>query len=278
MISSMSLREQHVTLGGRAVRYFDTGEGAPFLLVHAFPLSADLWQPQLAAPPPGWRLIAPDLRGFRGPGADEPVLPLGDTTVDDYAGDLLGLLDHLRLPEAVVGGVSMGGYISFALVRLAPHRVRGLVLADTRPQADTEEGRARRLELIEVARQEGAAGIADGMLPGLVGATTHRERPAIVARVRELVLANDPSAIAAAVGAMMTRPDSMPTLDAIACPALVVVGEEDRLTPVELSADMHARIRESSYAVIPGAGHLANLERPDAFNAEIARFLKERIG
>ena len=278
MITRMALREQHVTLGGRPIRYFDTGEGAPCLLVHAFPLSADLWQPQLAAPPPGWRLIAPDLRGFRGPGADAPVLPLDAMTVDEYARDLLGLLDHLRLPEAVVGGVSMGGYIAFALVRLAPHRVRGLVLADTRAEADTEAGRARRLELIELTGREGAAGVAGAMLPGLVGATTHRERPSVVSRVHELVLANDPSAIAAAVSAMMTRPDSTPTLDQIACPAFVVVGEEDALTPVALSAGMHERIRDSGFAVIPGAGHLANLERPDVFNAEIARFLKERIG
>jgi pimeloyl-ACP methyl ester carboxylesterase len=273
------MREQHVTLGGRLVRYFDTEEGVPFLLIHAFPLSADLFSPQLAAPPPGWRLIAPDVRGFRGPGAAAPAdPPVGQIGVDDYARDLIALLDHLRIPEAVVGGVSMGGYIAFALVRHAAHRVRGLVLADTRQTADTDEGRARRRDMLALIDREGAAGVADAMVPGLLGETTHRERPAIEARVRELILANGPDAIAAAVTAMMTRPDSSPLVPSIACPTLVVVGDEDTLTPVDAAQAMHEAIPGSRLVVLPGVGHLANLEDPDAFNASLARFLKDRIG
>ena len=119
MISPMAIHEQHVRVGGRLVRYLEAGEGEPFLLVHAFPLSADLWRPQLAAPPPGWRLIAPDLRGFRGPGAGPGELaPLGDVTVDDYARDLVALLDHLGVARAVVGGLSMGGYVAHKLIKL----------------------------------------------------------------------------------------------------------------------------------------------------------------
>ncbi len=275
----MSLREQQITIDGRSVRCLESGEGEPVLLVHAFPLGADLWRPQLAAPPPGWRLIAPDLRGFRGPGAAPgEVGSLGDVTVDDYARDLLTLLDHQGVARAVVGGVSMGGYVAFALLRQAPDRVRALVLADTRPQADGPEGHAKRREMLALVERSGVEGVAGAMLPALVGRTSHAERPEIVAEVRRLVLANHPEAVRAAVSAMMTRPNSTPLLASIACPTLVVVGEEDVITPVADATALHDAIPGSRLAVLPAAGHLANLETPDAFDAALARFLAERVG
>lgn len=274
----MSAREQQAVLGGRAVRWLEAGDGDPVLLVHAFPLSADLWRPQLGAPPPGWRLVAPDLRGFRGPGAaPDDVTPMGDLTMDDYARDLVALLDHLGVGRAVVAGVSMGGYVTFALARRAPDRVRALVLADTRPQADGEEGRAKRREMLALVERGGVEAVADAMLPALVGATSHEERPEVVAEVRRLVLANRPAAVQAAVSAMMIRPDSTPLLAAITCPTLVVVGEEDAITPVADATALHEAIPGSRLAVLPEAGHLANLETPAAFDAALARFLNERV-
>jgi len=274
----MSVREQQVTLAGRPVRCLEAGEGEPILLVHAFPLGADLWRPQLAAPPPGWRLLAPDLRGFRGPAeAQGDVAPLGEVTVDDYARDLVALLDHLGVARAVVGGVSMGGYVAFALLRQAPDRVRALVLSDTRPQADGDEGRAKRREMLALIERGGMEAVAGAMLPALVGRTSQTERPEVVAEVRRLVLANHPEAVRAAVSAMMTRPDSTPLLAAIACPTLVVVGEEDVITPVPDATALHDAIPGSRLAVLPEAGHLPNLETPDAFDAVLTRFLAERV-
>ncbi len=260
---------------GREVRCLEAGKGDCLVLIHAFPLSADQWQPQLAAPPPGWRVVAPDLRGFRAPGPPDPGAALvGATSIDEYAADIVALLDRLEVDRAVVAGLSMGGYVAFGLLRLAPERVRGLVLADTRPQADSDEARARRRQMLARLEQAGVAGVAEDLLPTLLGRTTLGERPAVVARVRALIKANAPEAIAAAVHALMGRPDSTPWLHQIRIPALVIVGEEDTLTPPEVAEAMHRAIAGSALAVIPSAGHLSNLEHPEAFTLSLSAFLQ----
>ena len=164
-----------------------------------------------------------------------------------------------------------------ALLRLVPRRVRALVLADTRPQADGDQGRAKRREMLALVARDGVTGLADAMLPALLGRTSQAERPALAAEVRRLVLANHPEAVRAAVSAMMTRPDWTPLLASIDCPTLVVVGEEDAITPVADAAALHEAIPGSRLSVLPGSGHLSNLETPDAFGAALARFLAERV-
>jgi pimeloyl-ACP methyl ester carboxylesterase len=267
----------HVTLSGRDVRYFDTGQGRPLVLLHAFPLSADMWQPQLEAPPPGWRLIAPDLRGFGGTARDLS-LPAGRreapaTAIDDYAGDVLELLDALELERAVIGGLSMGGYVAFGVVGRAPERVEALVLADTRSEADSEDARANRVAMLETIGRDGPRGVADAMLPRLLGATTRATRPEVVQEVRRLIEANGPAGLADAVRCMMGRPDATPLAAGLACPALVVVGREDVVTPVALHEELCARMRQASLVVIERAGHLSSLEQPQPFGEALARFL-----
>jgi pimeloyl-ACP methyl ester carboxylesterase len=127
--------------------------------------------------------------------------------------------------------------------------------------------------MLELVGRAGAAGVADAMLPRLLGPSTHRQHPEVAERVRRLILASDPQAIKAAVSAMMARPDSSELLKSIACPTLIVVGEEDVLTPLGVAQHMHREIMGSMIEVIPGAGHLANLEQPAAFGAVLAGFL-----
>lgn len=242
------------------------------VLLHAFPLNARMWEPQLMLSEHGWRIVAPHFRGMDGGTADPPA-----ASVDDYSADVIDLLDHLKIEEAVFCGLSLGGYVAFSLFRLAPRYVRGLVLADTRSPADSPEAIEGRKRLIGVVRDQGPAAVADEMVPKLLGATTRRESPAVAERVRQLILSSSASAIAGAITALMTRPDSTPLLSSIHCPTLIIVGDEDTLTPPSMSRDMLRAIAGSELTVIPNAGHLTNLERPSAFNAALARFLEHRI-
>ena len=231
-----------------------------------------MWEPQLALADHGWHVVAPQLRGFDGGVSDRPA-----TSMDDYAGDVIDLLDALHVEDAVVGGLSMGGYVAFAVFRHAPRYVRGLVLADTRSEADTPQGVAGRKQMLQLVAEKGTPAIADTMIPKLLGETTRRSRPDLVERVRSLILASSSDAIAGAISALMGRPDSSPLLPTIHCPTLVIVGDEDTLTPPQLSEQMHESIAGSQLAVVPTAGHLSSLEQPDAFNEVLTRFLTHRV-
>jgi pimeloyl-ACP methyl ester carboxylesterase len=231
-----------------------------------------MWEPQLTLAADGWRVIAPQLRGMDGGSTDHPA-----TSMDDHAADVIDLLDALHVEEAVVGGLSMGGYVTFAIQRHAPRYIRALVLADTRPQADTPEGVEGRRKMMALVGEKGPSAVADEMIPKLLGEHTRRTRPDVAEQVRNLILSSSAEAIAHAVTALMTRPDSSPLLGSIHVPTLIVVGEQDTITPPALSEQMHRAISGSEYIVLPGAGHLSNLEQPEPFNAALARFLEHRV-
>jgi pimeloyl-ACP methyl ester carboxylesterase len=257
----------------RSVRYFDAGSGRALLLLHAFPLSADQWLPQLHRVPPGWRFIAPDLRGFRGVGPAFEDPGLAGLTMDDYADDVLALMTHLDIQRAVVCGVSMGGYVAFAMRRRAPGRIAGLVLSNTRAAADSEAGREGRDKTIALARREGPTGIAREMVPKLLGETTRKDQPDLEDAVRRLILVNSTEGIVAALGAMKTRPDSTPLLAAIDCPTVVITGTEDAIIPATEAEAMHRAIPGSSLVVLPKVGHLSNLEAPAEWGRAIGSAL-----
>jgi pimeloyl-ACP methyl ester carboxylesterase len=238
------------------------------VLIHGFPLSGHIWEPQFVLSENGWRVIVPHLRGF-----DEGAAGRSATSMDDYAGDIIDLLDSLHIEQAVIGGLSMGGYVTFALLRNAPAYFQGLLLADTRPQADAPEGRQGRERMIATVRDKGPSAVADDMLPKLLGDSTRREHPGLVEEVRAIIMSNGAETIAGALTAMMNRPDSTPTLRTVKLPTLIIVGEEDTLTPPQLSVEMHNAIAGSELVRIAGAGHMSNMERPGQFNDAVARFL-----
>jgi pimeloyl-ACP methyl ester carboxylesterase len=231
-----------------------------------------MWEPQFDVFA-GWRVIAPDTRGFRGP--DGPsVGPPGEPTMDDLATDVEQVLDALDVPDAVIGGCSMGGYMALALLRRAPRRFRGLVLTNTKASADSDEAKEGRRKMRALVAEGGPAAVADDMLPKLLGETTHREKPEVVSRVRTLIEANSREAIHGAIGAMLTRPDSRPLLATVSCPTLILAGEEDTLIPTAASEEMHRAIHGSSLVMLPRCGHLASLEQPEPFNRALGRFLE----
>jgi pimeloyl-ACP methyl ester carboxylesterase len=239
------------------------------LFLHAFPLNADMWQPQIAALPPGWRLIAPDYRG-----CGQSSLPDGTQTLDDYAGDVVDLLDALHIHDVAVAGCSMGGYVAFALLRSAPHYVSALMLVDTRAQADTEEGKASRRRMLEMIDRSGTEGVGQDMVPKLLGTSTRRTRQDLVNLVEQLIMGNPPQALKAAVTAMTARPDSTDLLKGLHLPAAIVAGDEDALIPLTAAQDLQRALSGSTLDIIPRAGHLPSLEQPAAFNAVLKKFFE----
>ena len=215
----------------------------------------------------GWHVIAADLTTVVKP----------DATIDDYAGDIIDLLDGLHVEDAVIGGLSMGGYVTFGIVRHAPRYIRGLILADTRSQADTPEGVEGRRKMLKLLHDQGPAAIADQMLPRLIGETTKATKPDVAEQLKAIILSNSTETIGAAINALMTRPDATPLLASVHVPTLIVAGEEDLLTPPALSEEMHRGIAGSQLAIIPKAGHMANLEQTQAFNEVVGAFLDKRI-
>ena len=250
------------------VVYDDVGEGTPVVLLHGFPFNRSLWRGQAESLSASCRVVAPDLRGH-----GETSVVAGPATMEEMAEDLAALLDELGVGRAVVGGLSMGGYVALAFLRAHPERVGALVLADTRPQADTDEGRRAREETARRALSDGMEPIADMMLPKLLAPATREGRPDVVERVRAMILGTDPAGAAAALRGMARRRDQTDLLETIRVPTLIVVGSEDVLTPPADSEAMHAKIEGSRLAKIEGAGHVSNLERPGEFDRALAQFL-----
>jgi pimeloyl-ACP methyl ester carboxylesterase len=227
-----------------------------------------LWAHQIATLK-GWRRIAPDLRG-----CGDSESPSGGYTMAAYADDLVSLLDRLKVEKAVVAGLSMGGYVAFEMLRRHAERVHGLILVDTRAEADTAEARASRETLIGVARSEGPGAVAERMLPRLLGRTTQRTQPHLASQVREMADRWSVAGMAGALGAMRDRPDSTPLLPTLGVPSLVIVGEEDELTPPALSRTMTSAIPSAAMTTIAAAGHLSPLEAPSAVSRVMAEFLE----
>ncbi|MFD1661142.1 alpha/beta fold hydrolase [Streptomyces caeni] len=248
--------------------YEDKGTGTgrlPLVLVHGHPFDRTMWAPQLTAFARTRRVIAPDLRGY---GAS-PVVP-GVTPPARFADDIAALLDDLGVERFVLAGLSMGGQIAMECWARFPERIAGLVLADTFPQPDTEEGRRARYATAERLLHEGMRGYADEVLYRMVAPYADAD---VAAHVHRMMTAAPPRGAAAALRGRAERPDYRDLLTRVTVPALVVVGEDDTYTPVADAEAMHAALPDSTLHVVAGAAHLPNLERPEEFNKALGEFL-----
>ena len=252
-----------------AAAVLSEGEGPAVVLLHAFPLDRGMWAAQVAALSGRYHVHAVDTFGFGG-----CELPTGGWGVESMADALAGWLVAQRIPTPVaVCGLSMGGYVALAFARRHANHLRALVLADTRAEPDSPEARAARDIAIVAVQAHGSSAQVEAMLPKVLGPTTHAERPGVVSDFRRTGLAQDKVAVAAGLVALRDRPDARPGLAAIDAPTLVVVGAEDSLTPPSAAEALAAGIRGARLVVLPKAGHLSNLETPDAFNAAVLDFL-----
>lgn len=260
-------------VAGTSLDYDARGSGPPILFLHAFPLDKSMWEAQVRAVAATHTALRFDARGFGGTPPGDGLL-----TMERIADDAAALLDHLALSRAILVGLSMGGYAAFAFVRRHPDRLRALVLADTRTAPDSVEQRQSRAAQADRVRREGPAGIVDGFLEKAVGEATRKERPEVVARVRESILKAPARGVVDALFGLAGRADSAPTLREIQVPTLVICGAEDALTPVADAEAIQRGVKGSLLEVIPRAGHLSNLEDPGAFNRALLAFLPTAAG
>jgi 3-oxoadipate enol-lactonase len=250
--------------------YDEAGSGAAVVLLHGFPFNRSMWNEQIAALAPSFRVIVPDLRGH---GAT--TVTKAPATMDELARDVVALMDALEISRAAVCGLSMGGYVALALCKMFPSRIRALVLADTRAHADTQEAKDNREQQGQKALNEGMTAIAEAMLPKLLSPATLARRSEVVERVREMIVNTNPQGAASAQRGMAERADQTAFLSRVIAPTLIIVGSEDAITPVADAEVMHREIDGSRLEVIEGAGHVSNLEQPESFNRALTKFLRD---
>ncbi|MDT4955925.1 MAG: hypothetical protein QOJ02_4063 [Acidobacteriota bacterium] len=254
---------------GIEMAYEEVGSGPAVVLLHGYPFNRSMWREQVLMLSTRYRVITPDLRGHGETSAtQEPA------TIAEMAQDVAALLDELEIKRVVLGGLSMGGYVALAFYRrFGQERVRALILADTRSQADTTEARRNREEQAEKILKQGMSSIADGFIKKVLTPATLSQHPEITERVRQMVVTTKPQGAAAALRGMAVRQDQTDFLPEIIAPTLIVVGSEDKLTPPVDAEMMQRAIRGSRLEIIEGASHLSNLERPAEFNRALKNFL-----
>jgi pimeloyl-ACP methyl ester carboxylesterase len=240
----------------------------PIMLVHGYPLDRRMWEPQIEALSDEFRIITPDLRGH----GESQVTP-GPNTMDILADDLKGLLDALGIPKVVLDGFSMGGYVVFSFFRKYPEFVHSLLLLDTRPQSDSDDAKKGREDMAQLAEREGVCSITERLIPRLLSADTVANRQDVVDTVRTMITECPVEGIAGDLRGMALREDSSDLLSKISVPTLIVVGDQDAITPPTESHMMASIISDATVVEISGAGHLSNLENPHDFGHAIHDFL-----
>jgi pimeloyl-ACP methyl ester carboxylesterase len=250
-----------------SVRESGDPKGLPVVLLHAFPLSGAMWEPQLDALK-AFRVLAPDLRGFGGTPLVSPWF------VEHAVDDLFETLSSLGVEKAALVGLSMGGYVALRAVEKSPARARALVLCDTRAEADANENKIKRAAAVDFVRAHGTAAFVRPFLNDSLAPKTLSDKPKAVEFLRGVADKAAPEAVTAALAALAARADMTAALPRITAPTCVIVGAQDRITPLPLSEAMRSRIPGAELHVIPDAGHFSNAENPAAFNERLVSFLR----
>jgi 3-oxoadipate enol-lactonase len=252
------------------LHYIDTGrvDGTPVLLIHAFPLNQQMWTDQVEFLKNNYRVITFDVRGL---GKSELA---GPYTLEFVVDDVINLLDKLQIKKVVVCGLSMGGFVALRVIQRNPERIMGLILADTKSEPDTDSSKLKRYEAIKTINQKGLPFYADFFLQPAIAQSAQEGRSKVLARAISIAESNSPNGVSAAALALISRTDTSGDLGKINVPTLILQGEYDAVIPLAAARSLHEKIKNSTFYLIPNAGHLSNLENPTVFNEQLHLFLK----
>ncbi|MFU8773110.1 MAG: alpha/beta fold hydrolase [Anaerolineales bacterium] len=260
----------HLHLPSFTMHYEIYGRDTPLLLIHAFPLNCQMWAPQIGDLAKEVKLIIPDMRGF-----GESDQPPETYRMEILADDCMALLDAVgAVQPVVIGGLSMGGYISLAFYRKYPQKVAGLILAATRASADTPEGKSNREAAAEKTKTLGVGALVSDMLPKMMAPMTYTSHPELVMHVESMMQGASVNGVVGALLGMKERPDSQDLLTQIDVPTLILHGTDDQLIPPQAAESMHEKIKGSKLSLVADAGHLLNIEQPQRFNQDVVEFLR----
>lgn len=247
--------------------------GIPIIFVHGFPFNRSMWKPQIDLLKSDYHVIGYDVRGHGASAVGD-----GQYSVEYFVDDLIRLLDHLKISKVVITGLSMGGYIALRAIERHPERFRGVVLCDTRSEADGNEGKIKRAAQAQAVKASGMKSFAESFVTALFYEKTFQNNPAAVEQVKLMIEHSSPVAVAGTLLALAARTDTTPSLFSIKIPTLILVGQHDVLTPPSASHAMKDKISGAELHVIPKAGHLSNLEQPEEFNEHLLKFLRKLQG
>lgn len=258
-----------VELNNIQLEYEDAGEGVPVVLLHGFPFDRYLWADQAEVLQEHSRIITPDLRGFGDSSAPEEVY-----TMEQYAADVIGLLDLLEIERAIIGGLSMGGYIALAIAEAFPERMMGLILSNTHPSKDTFAQRQKRINIAEKTNYDGTEFLVEDMLEKVLCKKTLDEKPAVVEYVQQMMRRQPASGIRGAMRGMADRKDRNHILTEIMVPTLVIASKDDVLIPLIDCENMERELPHGYLEIIADAGHLPNLEQPEIYNEMLLKMIE----
>jgi 3-oxoadipate enol-lactonase len=245
----------------------------PVVFVHGFPFSQEMWSPQVQTLQSAFRVITYDHRGHGRSDAGD-----GQYLLEFLVDDLIALLDHLKIEKAILCGLSMGGYVALRAVERNPERVRALVLCDTRSEADTNEAKLKRAAGIRTIKEKGVPAFAEGFLKQVFAPKSFETQPQAVELIRKIILANPPLGICGTLLALASRTDTTAALPGITVPTLVLVGDQDPITPPAAAQSIQKAVPGAELHILPNAAHMSNLENTEAFNQHLLAFLKKITG
>jgi 3-oxoadipate enol-lactonase len=260
-----------IDVNGLKLHYevFGPESGIPVVFIHGFPFSSEMWKLQIEALQSTYRVMIYDVRGHGKSDVGD-----GQYSIEYFVDDLFALLDQLTIKKVVLVGLSMGGYIALRAVERQHGRFRGLVLCDTRSEGDTNESKVKRANQAKLVKTKGMKEFADDFVRAAFFEKTFQFNPGAVQIIREMIEQTSPVAIAGTLIALAARTDTTPSLVRISIPSMIIVGENDTLTPLHSALSMSEKLPNSEMYIIPNAAHVSNMENPKDFNERLLAFLQ----